>query len=1412
MLRSENVPALFRGWCLCLCAWTAGPLLVDAEIPDLPDLNAEPSGVYLNDSFEAADAMRRAEQLTRRGRWTQAAQTLQRAAETYADRLTQRAPGCYVDLRRHIAHTIAAWPKAGIAAYRQLYDRVLDESWAKLNESHDVEDLLPLLDLYFSTSGAVKLLDRITNLAVEAGDFALARRLLQRGITRHPDRDRYGPRWKAKLRLIDAMEHPESTDVSGDCHPAEGAQPGDDLPHSVLWMGKTETLDTVLKQIHESFGTPRPPPAADQWPLFGGQPDRTRIGTTRVDELGLLWRVDLTTGGDADAQTPFYEGDALDHRVAGMVMQPVVQDGLLIVQHLRQVTALNINTGADVWHFRADAGIEPDPDEFDEFPIGWYSPTIHGQRVYITLPGDMAPYYGYESAQSLTELVCLDLTTGRPIWRANRMTQSETFKELHFDSSPIIDNGRLYVIGRRRRSFGFEDCYLHCFRSDDGRLIYRTHLGSASTGSFGSQQATVSILALEGNTVYVCTNLGSVAAVAAHTGSVRWLRLYGRTGAANTHGTSWSTSEVNPWEFNAIMVHNGKVICLPIDSDDLIVYDHDDGTELFRIPIEALSRMRTLLGVREDILCGSGREAVCFDLARRAQLWSSPIPRNEPVLGRGRWIGNSLYVPTASGLNIFDTADGSLKTLSWDPEGHGGNLLGLPDRIIVASARHISAYVQKNEIWALVRQRMEAAPTDPAPALDLAEIAFGSGEFAEAMNALQEAVRRTEGFSVALEPALKSRLFTDAVTFANKLANHDRLTRDDLERLQGIASSSAPTQADHIRFRTSFARLYVQLKQPARAVRLLQQILQDTTLRESPAGTRPDGTATAGATAYTGIKELIALNGRDVYASFDRLANERLKSALDQSRADLLAQLVESYPNSEAAPKALVAWGDLVAATGDATDAVATYSAAYHRYPNQVDRPRLLRKIADTYERAGQLEHAYLWLTKASREHPNATVSYEGRRLTFAQYRRRLEHVRAGLAPARPHITLPLNRTFSIELAPPALLLSPLFDDKPNADWSRYFARSHDGINAYASGSDRVLWPHPFAIDESPRLLIATNELALFATDVRIFALKTDTGTLAWTVGRDADSGDAAPTDWEDEDHFRRFALDHNRLVAGKQDGTLRCLDIRTGTTIWARAEYPPVGRRICIQADWVVFDCLRGGETSLILLDMHDGSAIEIIDTHRTQDVEDVFLTLDKQIILITSHDVNAYQVSPGQLRWSVTIESQLQRDTLLLDVDAFYVCDDARGMKKLGLDDGSRLWTSPRILPRGQQEIAAKLLNSNIIMSSSSVIAAIDAISKLVLWEATTPQDPRFLARRITDAYFLAVHIPDRVQDRDGFAFFYDHRHGSGMIARDGGRLNLGRLDQVQTILAVDDTLLIQTGNTIRGWSHGLRTEAPP
>ena len=65
-------------------------------------------------------------------------------------------------------------------------------------------------------------------------------------------------------------------------------------------------------------------------------------------------------------------------------------------------------------------------------------------------------------------------------------------------------------------------------------------------------------------------------------------------------------------------------------------------------------------------------------------------------------------------------------------------------------------------------------------------------------------------------------------------------------------------------------------------------------------------------------------------------------------------------------------------------------------------------------------------------------------------------------------------------------------------------------------------------------------------------------------------------------------------------------------------------------------------------------------------------------------------------------------------------------------------------------------------------------------------------------------AVDLPDEMRDTGSTVFFYDHRNASGIIPREGGTRDLGRLSDVRAIMVADGVLLVQTGSAIQGWTE--------
>ncbi len=1362
-----------------------------APMQVVDDLHADATfaNIYVNDSFEAADAIQRARKLTQRGDWEGAARLLQETSDSSGDKLVRVLPGSYVGIREHIGRMIAGWPEVGLAAYRSIYEGKLQSALTDLGERPTVGELLSLFDRFFCTELALELADKIGQLVVESGDLAAAEHVYRRALEEHPSAHRNAQHLRAMLVVLSLMRG------DYDVPPSEA----DTLIH---WMGSDRTLREVAQLVREGFSMGRLGATPDSWPVFGGNSERNRRSPTTVNELGLLWRVAPFESAYADSDEP----DTLmgyrskRERAQRLTSQPVAGLGLLFIQRFREVVALHVKTGAVAWRFRADSTGSGTLRYTEEQPPGWDAVTLYEDRLYVSLPGEALPYYSYESVRAPAELACLDAKTGRPVWRLDQQVIEEEFAEVAFDSSPLVRQGRVFVVGRRRRSFGFEDCYLYCFDVDTGTSIYRTHLGSASTGAFGSRQATKSIATMHGDTVYVCTALGTVAAVSGTTGSVQWLRLYERN-----HGSSnLSAGGAKPWHYNPVIWSAGRLFVLPSDGAALMVLSADNGSILRSVPAASIGHMRTLLGVDGDVVCGVGGEVACYDLTTHALLWSAEPADGAAAHGRGIWSGDRLLIPTDHGLSAFAATDGRQTLARWNAGGDGGNVLALPGQLIVVGADNIAVYVRRADILNALREQMSASPSDPLPALELAEVALSNKEFPDALAVLDSAVRRAEKLGNRLDSSLQRRLFDDLLVCAEQLSAHSLLDPETLKKLFADASQFPPDPAANLAYRFRFATLFEKHNEPARAVLLYQQILRDRLLRELPRDATRKRSESAGTHAERQIDALIRVHGIAIYEPFESEASGLLERGRNTRSVAILARVVTTFPNSQAAPRALIAQGEILANEAHGGEAARLFARALHDYPEQVDGSDLLRRIADAYEAAGMRKQAYRWLTKASRKHPSVRFEFDGRFVTFREYRRRLADVRELVEPSYADVTLPLDHHYERTPGGAIRLLRPRVSHAPRADWSRFFLDTPEGIRAFDSQTGTELWPRPAAVAGEAELLLAGGSLAIFATPYEVFGLEISSGARRWSRGNVPPALDEPEADWEDGEAIRAYTLDDHRIVTIRDNGQLECVAYESGKVLWTRNPRPaPLGLWL-LNDSWVVYHVIENDAPVVYLADAGTGERLHTIDTGEKRSLEAVFATIDGQIVVVNSQSISSFEPETGTRRWRMPVHGRVRGEAVHLDVDTLYFSDNDRTVKSIRLDDGRVAWESERLIPRSHDDLSVALAGGSVVVSSSTSISAVDAVAGLTLWRGTTPENSRFVSRLLTRSYVVAIDVPDEKEQRESVAYFYDHRNASGIIPRNGGVHRLGKLEDIREILAVDGGILIQTGTTIQAWVH--------
>ncbi len=1389
------------GLMIVWCATAAVSILMCAEAAVGQDqgLNApavseqRQADVYIDDSFEAVDAIAEAKQLARRNDWTEAARILQNVSIRAGEKLYPVSDGAYVSIVLHISDLISNWPRDGIRAYRALYDRDLEA----IREAHpsvpaNQQRLLVAFERYFCTTGAAPLADELAQLALEAGDFTLARRLYARVLEDHPDAARFRETVRAKLAIMSAIEGKN----------AEADWEGERL--ALDFLGQRVALDEALRIVEERFDSVNEESVVQDWPTYAGNVSRSQTTASQVQQLGLLWRY-RGAEGDSDramdrSVDPFWFENS-ERRSASI--NPVISDGVLYMQRKRELAAIDLKDGGLRWRVGAEDG--GSSSEWESNAVSWHGLTVARNRMYTVFSERGGSYYGYEGRVDSSDLVCIDTRNGDSIWRLNHTSLGLEDDKVAFDPAPLVHQDRLYVVARRRRSFGFEDCYLLGLSARSGQLLFKTHLGSASTGTYGSQQLTTTVPALFGDTVYICTNLGTVVAVSAQTGLVRWLRFYER-GATGDPSMGFVFQPTASWMLNPTIHTDSKIICMPTDTQRVLVFDAENGELVRSVNRDRLESPHSLLGVSGDHLFVAGSRLVCYDIGEDELVWRSSMPAGEELTGRGALTTDRLLVPTEKHLLSFDAKTGTRTALPWDAEGRGGNVVALNDMLIVASDRTVSAYVALEQIWAQLRKAMEAAPSDPVPALKMAEMALNSLRFEDGLEALQEAVRRAGGLVAPLDSDLRTRFYEDAMRFVSTMSRRDQLAVEKLDALYAIASQAAPTPSEHLAYRLRFADLYVTMGRVEFGVGILQQILRDRSLSNRPVSETLSGSMDAGRYAKERIDEMIDQHGRAVFGRFENEAASLFIQAKQSRDRGLLARVWETYPNSLAATDALIVLAKIFSESGQHEDAARRLTAAYHTRLGSPDAPQLMRRIADEYEAAGLTKYAYRWLTKAVREHPQATVLVDGRPVPLTEYRSRLANIRSLIEPSRPAVILPLDNSAVVESVEGATLLVPWFGDDPTMDWGKVYLFKDDRILAYDSRLREMLWERGNVHKGRAELLIATREMAVFTTLYEVFALDARDGQPLWTVGSYPESMDDELADWERSNPYRLHTVNGSKLASVRGGGEAACVDLASGKLLWEKRYSDGPAGHLHLSDLFVAFYIVADSRIELIVLSTATGEEIARIPTDETPPINDLVVTLDDQIILVTSQSVVAYDIDTGGRRWRTLLDGMVRSAASLVDIDTMYLSSDGLTVRKLSLSDGRQLWQSNRVTPASDLGLTLSLESGAVIASTERSVAALDKVSGNVLWEGTTPRSPRFLRRVVTDAYVAAIHIPASANVDDSAVLFYDHREASGVVPREGGMRKLpGATERaVQAILFADDALIIQIDNELHCWTH--------
>lgn len=424
------------------------------------------------------------------------------------------------------------------------------------------------------------------------------------------------------------------------------------------------------------------------WPTFAGAQSRAHAGPVTLAPDVPIWSAAIQLP-KAPVTDSFYPSPRVaETKNALLSYHPIVVGKLLAVNTLHDIRVYDVRTGHPAWG--ADAVIfrpaEPVVERLQgvtsTLGVPRFTLTAHDGFVYARL-GDPLTTRPEDSSnyRQPSYLVGLDLAgEGRLAWPAIRAEEKWAF-----EGSPVSDGRRLYVAMRHGTR---PQLHVACYDARSGRPIWKQFVASAETPARGqSGECTHTLLTLVDGMIYVNSNLGAVAALAADTGRPQWIVRYPRAkkGDLNQRATHFYR------DLTPCLYDRGRLIVAPADSESVLAYDAATGLLLWETSLA--KDVVHLLGVGGDALWASGEKLWHINVATGKVSYPWPEGPTPKGFGRGVLAGGKVYWPTVRAIHVFDQRSGQEQApIQLEARGiESGNLIAAGEVLLIASTDRITA-------------------------------------------------------------------------------------------------------------------------------------------------------------------------------------------------------------------------------------------------------------------------------------------------------------------------------------------------------------------------------------------------------------------------------------------------------------------------------------------------------------------------------------------------------------------------------------------------------------------------------------------------------------------------------------------------------------------------------------------------
>ncbi|HBS27853.1 MAG TPA: hypothetical protein DEB06_00025, partial [Phycisphaerales bacterium] len=918
------------------------------------------SPVYLDDSPRATEALVRARELAALGNESDAARVLQGVLDQDGARLAPavRDPDLFIEVREIIHDLLLSEPEL-LARYRELSS---EPARRALEDEGDPEGAAAR---YLLTPAGFDASLRLAERAYEHARFDAAYRALVL-LERHPDRagerargaSRLMSRCAAAIRAVRGAEDPSWVEavasrarewaVASGLDPAPGVlRAPEDLPPVRTPFSAAES--TALEDL-----LPRP-----LWSDLLGDPLPVRVAAAR----GEASRSPLPVGARWLGAAATAQGDTV-----------FVSDG-------QTVSAWNRFTLTLRWRLKLDGAVGgPYALRADQSPAE--------MTTVAAGEGRLAVVTGLRLEQQVREvrhLVVIDAASGRPLWtRGPFDTGVEGAAESLFVGPPLISEGTVVLrVEKDATSRRLDGLYLVGFDLETGALRWTRPVGSSGALTFGYRPPTLDGMSSARGLVFTLSRVGVMTAVEVASGRTRWARR-------DAPPLSIRAGESEPWEFNVPQVRDGRVLMLSPARDRVLMLDAETGAVLGSRPSSALGNPAYLLLAGDDLV-GVGRSALhSLALASLTDAAQEPveIARFAPEIFRGRVIPapGRVLAPLFNEVVVVNTPAalaGEGRIASRVRLDQPGVVLPLDGQLVVVDESRIHSYL----IWSVaerqLRQRMESAPADPAPAITYAELAFRSGRTEGLVQAIDHALRAIESDPLAeTVPEDLSRVFRSVLTMIEPGSAGSPLDAATRGALVDRLGRSASTGAERASFHLTAGAVYEGAGDLTRAVQSYQAVLDAPDL--AGAVYASGGTEVPADFAATRrLRALIEAHGPALYQPYEADAQRLLSEARAALDADAFEAIARRYPVSRTAVTAWMESASHAQSQGRTPLAALALEEGLAAARLSLDKGdpligELGGRLVSLQKRAGQFHAVLDTLTRLERDHPGLALTDMG--------------------------------------------------------------------------------------------------------------------------------------------------------------------------------------------------------------------------------------------------------------------------------------------------------------------------------------------------------------------------------------------------------------------------------------------------